>query len=151
MKIKLTDTELDEIIHAFELVDGEYNFTDNQRDLYNKLVGMRKSQEPKDLHELKPCPFCGCDNVFQYAGMFFVYIECAECGVTFKHSSACVLYHKSEVPEKLIGVKTYEPELLSIRDKDGNIINCPEPGYVGVNAIDALKAYGSLDRWNRRV
>jgi predicted DNA-binding antitoxin AbrB/MazE fold protein len=42
MKIKLTKDELDEIIHAFELVDGEYNFTDNQRDLYNKLIGMQK-------------------------------------------------------------------------------------------------------------
>lgn len=42
MKIELTDDELYEIIYAFELVDGEYIFTDNQRDLYNKLVGMQK-------------------------------------------------------------------------------------------------------------
>lgn len=101
--------------------------------------------------ELKPCPFCGCKDVFKYAGMFFVYIECHECGATLKNSSACVLYHKDKCPEKLISVETYEAECLVIKANDGTLLPYPDHGYVGVNAIKAFKAYGALDRWNRRV
>lgn len=101
--------------------------------------------------EIKPCPMCGCDKVLCYPNAFYVYIECRNCGLNLKNSSAEILYKRDSCPDKLIGVQTYEPTLLVIRDKDGNDTKYPDHGYVGVSAIDALKAYGHLDRWNRRI
>lgn len=100
--------------------------------------------------ELKPCPFCGCKDVWNFAGLFHVYVECADCGATLNNSSACVLYHRDRIPEKLIGVETYEATALAMKQKDGTVLNYPDHGYVGVNVLLALKAYGVTDRWNAR-
>lgn len=100
---------------------------------------------------LLPCPFCGCKDVWHYASIFYVYVECSNCGATLKNSSCRVLYHKDSVPEKLVGVETYEAECLDIKNNDGTITHYPEHGYVGVNAMLSLQAYGVMDRWNRRI
>lgn len=99
--------------------------------------------------EILPCPFCGCTNVWGYISCFTVQLKCRECGAHTKGNCATVIYKKNNPPSQLIGVETYEPDALTIKEGDKEIAY-PEHGYVGVNAMLALKAYGAIDRWNKR-
>lgn len=101
-------------------------------------------------HELLPCPFCGCDNVYTYIAFDVAVVRCQQCTATLKNNSAIVHYHKDSCPKELVEVETYEPTLLTII-KDGKEIHYPDHGYKGVSAMLAFKAYGVLDAWNTRT
>ena len=43
------------------------------------LLYARTREERQMTHELKPCPFCGGDNITRHS-LFHIYEECIDCG-----------------------------------------------------------------------
>ncbi|SPZ07609.1 Uncharacterised protein [Pseudomonas luteola] len=98
--------------------------------------------------EIKPCPCCGAQLPFQHITFNCVVLRC-DCGLEIRNGAAQTMYKRDELPKELEPY-SYEPTGLVIKNGDTEI-KYPEHGYIGVNAIAALKHSGALDKWNRRV
>ena len=67
-----------------------------------------------------------------------------------KDGAVLVMYKREDLPEALKPY-AYEPTLLVMKQADGSLINYPEHGYIGVDAIAAFHHSGALDKWNTRT
>lgn len=103
----------------------------------------------KEPTPLLPCPFCGTSYPFTYISFSTAVLRCT-CGATMKDSAACVMYKREELPPELKDF-TYEPTALTIKKKDGTLVNYPDHGYVGINALAAFEYHGITAKWNKRT
>ena len=99
-----------------------------------------------NLYGLKPCPFCGNHHVVDFLNAFVVVVRCQSCGATIRDNAAVMMYHKDNVPEKLRGVKTYEPN--GVINSEG--VTFDELGYKAVAVGLTIAAHGIKERWNLR-
>lgn len=106
----------------------------------------------KNAYGLKPCPICGWRDVTKFLNCFWVVVECRnpDCGCTISNSTAQILY-KGDPPQQLVGVPTYEPTSLDMRQGDGSVVPAASLGYKAISIPLALQAYGITERWNRRT
>jgi len=99
---------------------------------------------------LKPCPFCGCDDVLDHSSCFFVTVKCKLCGATIKDGTVPVLVKKDKIPIGITDDMLYEATGFCLRSENGDILEYPKHGYVGINIKKSLYRFGVSCRWNRR-
>jgi len=105
------------------------------------------------MEDLKPCPFCGCRDVWTYIGQSAAKIECQnpECGAKLKNNSVQTMYRENEIPDWAEASKMPK-KTMTIK---GSISEAnPDKEYVQyywVKPTDSFKELGIASRWNKRV